>query len=60
MDYSNCSNNSMDFSEKKKKFQQRKLNMLLMFKEAIERRLSAVKATIETLEKQIDPEKDSD
>tara|TARA_Y100001968_G_C19343284_1_gene710703 strand:+ start:874 stop:1026 length:153 start_codon:yes stop_codon:yes gene_type:complete len=50
----------MDFSEKKKKFQQRKLNMLLMFKEAIERRLSAVKATIETLEKQIDPEKDSD
>ena len=49
----NCSPRSMSFQQKKKYFQVRRLEMLKMMKEAIERRLSAIEATISTLEHQI-------
>ena len=47
-----CSPNQ-DWSEKKKKFQMTKLNMLVAIKESYERKLAAITAAISKLEDQI-------
>tara|TARA_Y100001968_G_C19233774_1_gene655811 strand:+ start:419 stop:607 length:189 start_codon:yes stop_codon:yes gene_type:complete len=52
-----CSSTS---NEKIRFFQQRKLRMLLMMKDAIERRLAAITATIDTLQSQIDRNSESE
>ena len=44
----------MSYSERTKRFQEKRLKMLNFIKDAIERRLSAVNATIKTLEEQIE------
>ena len=55
-DMNSCSTKSMTSSDRKKRFQVKRLAMLNFIKDAIERRLAAVNATIEKLEEQIDRE----
>ena len=54
----NSCQSSMDYSERKKRYQQRKLQMLIFIRDAIERRLAAINASITTLNSQIDKDND--
>ena len=51
-----CSSNS-DKTSRRKRFQSRKLEMLRFFRDSLERRLSAIDASISTLESQIERDK---
>ena len=44
---------SQDWSERKRFFQERKLNFLISVKESYERKLAAIKASISVLEEQM-------
>ena len=44
----------MDFSERKQRFQKKRLNLLIFIRDGLERRLAAVNASIDTLNQQID------
>ncbi|HGY5549925.1 MAG: sigma factor SigF [Prochlorococcus sp.] len=48
-----CFTATGDSAHRRNRLQQRKLEMLLYWRDGLERRLSAVKASIDTLEKQI-------
>ena len=47
-------NSSRNWSERKKFFQARKLNLLISVKESYERKLAAINASISKLEEQMD------
>ncbi len=49
----------MSYSERTKRFQSKRLKMLNFIKDGIERRLSAINATIKTLEEQIERDNNS-
>ena len=49
----NFCESSKNWSERKKFFQARKLNLLISVKESYERKLAAIKASISTLEEQM-------
>ena len=44
----------MDFTERKQRFQKKRLNLLVFIREGLERRLAAVNASIDTLKEQIE------
>ena len=44
----------MDFTERKQRFQKKRLNLLVLIRESLERRLAAVNASIDTLKEQIE------
>ena len=46
--------------QRKERFQQRKLELLILFRDSLERRISATNATISTLEKQIERNQSTD
>ena len=48
----------IDFANRRRRFQLRKLEMLQLFRDSIERRLSAINASIKTLESQIERDKE--
>ncbi|KZR81327.1 hypothetical protein PMIT1342_01663 [Prochlorococcus marinus str. MIT 1342] len=48
-----CISSNVDSADRRRHYQNRKLEMLLFLRDGLERRLSAVKAAIETLEQQI-------
>ena len=48
-----CLTSNVDSADRRRHYQQRKLEMLLFLRDGLERRLSAVKAAIETLEQQM-------
>ena len=47
-------NSNQDWSQRKKFFQTKKLNMLISIKESYERKLAAISASISKLEEQIE------
>ena len=47
-------NSNKDWSQRKKFFQTKKLNMLISIKESYERKLAAISASISKLEEQIE------
>ncbi len=49
-----CLPSNVDSADRRRHYQSRKLEMLLFLRDGLERRLSAVKAAIETLEQQIE------
>ena len=49
----NFCDSSRNWSERKKFFQERKLNFLISIKESYERKLAAIKASISKLEEQM-------
>ena len=51
--------NDTDWRETRKRYQKRKLNFMILMKEAQERRLSAINAAISTLENQIESTDDN-
>ena len=53
MSNSNFCATTVEPAERKKKFQNRKLRMLLFIRDGIERRLAAINASIDTLNQQI-------
>ncbi len=53
-----CNSSNMDSTERKKQFQTRKLKMLCFIRDGIERRLSAINASIDTLNEQIQRDQD--
>tara|TARA_B100000700_G_scaffold277373_1_gene324677 strand:+ start:721 stop:906 length:186 start_codon:yes stop_codon:yes gene_type:complete len=46
--------------QRKEMFQKRKLELLILFRDSLERRISATNATISTLEKQIERNQSTD
>ena len=54
MGSSNCCNSTMEYSERKRKFQEKRLNLLIFIRDGIERRLAGVNASIDTLKQQIE------
>lgn len=46
--------------QRKERFQQRKLELLILFRDSLERRISATNATISTLEQQIERNQSTD
>ena len=48
-----CNATSIDFDESRKRFQNRRLRTLHYLRDSLERRLSAIDASIKTLENQI-------
>tara|TARA_Y100001968_G_C19437238_1_gene760407 strand:- start:1429 stop:1611 length:183 start_codon:yes stop_codon:yes gene_type:complete len=54
-----CFSQTMSYSERTKRFQSKRLKMLNFIKDGIERRLSAINATIKTLEEQIERDNNS-
>ena len=53
MAHQNCSSSDNN-GVFRKRYQHRKLNMLMMYRDSIERRLAAINASISTLETQIE------
>ncbi len=49
-----CTSTMSSFSNRKKIYMQRKLEMMMMFRDSLERRVAAVNATITKLTEQID------
>ncbi len=49
-----------DFAEKRKRYQIRKLHMLTLYRDSMERRVAALNASIGTLEEQINRADQSD
>tara|TARA_Y100001968_G_C19180568_1_gene630179 strand:- start:311 stop:493 length:183 start_codon:yes stop_codon:yes gene_type:complete len=49
----NCNSSDYNSSDKKRRFQQRRLQMLIFIRDGIERRLAATNASIEKLNEQI-------
>ncbi len=47
-------NSTMEYSERKKEFQKRRLNLLIFIRDGIERRLAGINASIDTLNQQIE------
>ncbi len=54
MGSSNCCNSTMEYSERKRKFQKRRLNLLILIRDGLERRLAGLNASIDTLNQQIE------
>tara|TARA_Y100001968_G_C19362919_1_gene720805 strand:- start:302 stop:460 length:159 start_codon:yes stop_codon:yes gene_type:complete len=44
----------MEYSERKRKFQKRRLNLLILIRDGLERRLAGLNASIDTLNQQIE------
>ena len=44
----------MEYSERKREFQQRRLNLLIFIRDGIERRLAGINASIDKLNQQIE------
>ena len=51
--HKSCSS-TMEYSERKKSFQKRRLNLLIFIRDGIERRLAGINASIDTLNQQIE------
>ncbi len=54
MSHSSSCSSKMDYTERKNVFRLRKLEMLRFIQDKLERRMAALSASIETLEKQIE------
>ena len=55
-----CSTDSYNFDSRKRKFQIRKIQMMKMFRDSLERRLAAITASIDKLQEQIDTSQTSE
>ena len=56
----NCNSSDYNSSDKKRRFQQRRLQMLIFIRDSIERRLSATNASIDKLNEQISRDMNND